>query len=39
MVPRRQPESFGAVAAEKQLAAEPAELIGRRHRRNFYGAP
>ena len=31
--------SSGAVAAEKQRAAEPAEIIGRRHRRNFYGAP
>jgi len=34
---RRQPESSGAVAAEKQRATEPAEIIGRR--RNFYGAP
>jgi len=36
---RCQPESSGAVAAEKQRAAEPAEIIGRRHRRNFYGVP
>jgi len=33
---RRQPESSGAIAAEKQRAAEPAEIIGLRHCRNFY---